>query len=317
MDLRTALAAALVSVLTWLPSRAENVPAICPAIQAQDQRRTEDPSENTQTPSLVVLGKASGGTEKGSIMDEYIHSIEIEQVLYGHCSAKTLKFSTQWNGADGDMRGIFFLTQSAHKNGPEFQLREAMMPEDLETARALCSARFETLVLSAHAIFLGEEVGAPHRDYHEIKVLRNISGQQFGESQKLRVKFPTGMFSDQPPRPQPGKRLYFIGDLDNLRPDDPRVYPGLSLLPTEVEPAVNATLQRRESYPLVDPQGAGAGKVREVTFDGDVDGALKLLSSNYDAAQLLGQRYLFHNAEKSRERLITEITAAMFQTGVA
>ena len=303
----------------WLavfPALAETVPAFCPAIEVLDRSRTEHPSETREPPTLVVIGTANSGKGEESISGDHTHEIEIEQVLFGHWPAKTVRFAYPWK-VDG--RFIFHLAPAGYQDGPDFQLRYTMKPEDLESAKALCAARLTTLALSAQAIFVGEEVGSPRYDNRQIRMLRPVAGEQFKKGDKLRVAIHGTMTnSSRYPRVHSGESMYFIGGHTRPRAGVPSVYGGLSALPVELEPAVRKALELRDGYPIADlaPWTRGS-QFREVLFAGNISGAIDLLSCSEKGAIILGQRFLFHHAAEAREPLMKEVAATMLSADVA
>lgn len=313
---RSALACAASLWLAVFSGQAETVPTLCPAIEVLDRRRTEHPEETHEPPTLVVIGTASAGKGEQTEFGDHISEIEIEQVLYGHWAAKTVRFSCPWK-LDG--RFIFHLAPASYEDGPDFQFRYRMQPEDLEAAKALCTARLTTLALRAQAIFVGQEAGSPGYDERYIKVLRPISGDQFKKGDKLRVAIHTATTnSSRYPRVHPGESIYFIAGHNRQRAGAPILYGGLGALPVEMEPAVRKTLQLRDTGPLIeDARWLRGSKFREVLFDGDVSGAIDLLSSSEKGAIVLGQRFLLHHAADVREPLMKEIAATMLRTGIA
>ncbi len=227
-----------------------------------------------------------------------------------------MRFAYPWK-VEG--RFIFHLAPAGYRDGADFQLRYTMKPEELDTAKALSTARLTTLALSAQAIFVGQEAGPPIYDNRQIKVLRPISGEQFKKGDKLRVAIHTTTTnSSRYPRVHPGESIYFIGAHTRLRAGVPILHGGLSALPVEMEPAVRKALELRDGYPIADlaPWARGA-KFREVLFAGEVSGAIKLLSSSEKGAILLGQRFLFHHAAEAREPLMKEIATTMLRADVA
>ncbi len=312
---RSAFAGLAALWLAVFPAQAETVPTFCPAISVLDRNRSQEGGGGLSPSSLIVIGTASGTKGEAPPFGGDLHEIEIEQVLYGHWPGKTVPFSYR-----GKVEGrfIFHLAPASYEGGPEFQLRFRMKLEELAAAKALSAARLTTLALQASAIFVGEEVGFPGYDYRQIKVLRFVSGQKFSKGERLNVAIHDAMISNLSPRAHSGARLYLIGGHNRPRPNVPVVYGGLSALPVELEPAVRKALELRGGYPIteLEPWTRG-GKFREVLFDGDIAGAIELLSSSEKGAILLGQRFLFHHAAEAREPLMKAIAATMLRPDVA
>ncbi|MEA3213342.1 MAG: large repetitive protein [Chthoniobacter sp.] len=281
----------------------------------QDRPRTNSADESQEPPTLVALGTARQLVGKETDKGDRIFQLEIEDVLFGQHSAKSVQFSCRWKP---EGRFIFHLVPASSEEGAVYCLRFNMDAEELQAARALCAARLETLTLAADSIFVGEEVDRPDFSLRKIKVLRRISGREFRKNEKLRIVSDSEVASNLSPRARAGPRLYFIGGQYKRQPGEPTIYAGRSVLPTKLEPAVREALTRRGAYPITDaPRWMRDSKIREILFRGSVKEAIGLLSAKEAAARVLGQRFLFHHADEGSAALGKEIAALMFRSDPA
>jgi len=301
---------------------AAELPVICPAIDVDEQRRSNDPSEVSTPPELVVLGQVS---LKGEARHEGTCTVVVEKVIYGSTAQKTLAFSYGWSPGEGRM--IVALSPSIYTADPPWRLKYDLKPGEEAAAAALAAARFDYCVLSSECIFVGKEV--PHQrsdafdrfvagddDYmHTVEVLHPIAGTPLKQGEKVRVEI-SGYIrhSGETPRIRPEPMLYFVRYIAKNKKGEVLAYKLSTRLPAELKPEVLVALKRREKY-LVHDRGGQDRKTRcrEVLFLGTTEEAIRLLGSSSDAAVCLGLRTLVYKRKQTRGAVVSAIEKSLFR----
>ena len=198
----------------------KHIPAVCPAIQKDDERRTNYPGEPERTIESIVRGDIPKMERKGP--DENAFEMRVDEVLYGSWPAKTIRFSWPW-ACDG-VHQIVALVSDPYGDPVPWLYKYALdaTPEALRVARALAEARLAYNVFSAKYIFLGQDVELVQDQgtfdltgyLRRIKVLNVISGEGLAKDKEI-----TGLVdgfvrrSEGSPLLSKKPHLYLIGDV--------------------------------------------------------------------------------------------------------
>lgn len=312
---------------------------ICPPVLVQDMRY--DSAASHARPALVVLGTATRLPDPDRQSSADYLRLEVEEVLYGDRSIKTVDFHSVSGGDPISRRhhaygrAIFYLSEGASN---KYIYRDQSPVEELAAARVLCTMRLAAFALDAQAIVAGRETtnrsfgtaaSAIGMTTVEIAEVHAGTGLRQGETITVQ-KDPWGAFSFEPGKAP--KMLYLLGPVFRERSTKLDVRGVLAKLPETLLPEVLAARTRRETYPLA---GSGALEVleknpftakqiarplppdtREVIFEGSIDEAMSYLTSEDDAVQVLGLRYLVHHPEEARIKLLPLIEADLLRVDV-
>jgi WD40 repeat protein len=292
---------ALSSAAVW--SEEPEPTVVCPAVAIDGRMRTNFPGEDTRQPELVVLGKARpvAGDDSGSTFE-----VEIEKVLAGSWTGKSLRFSRDFGRGEG--RAIFALTAGRYTGDAAFHLRYELDAEEEKAVRALATARLDFNALAAACVFVGKEVDAIDDRHRTVEVVRPLGGDAPEAGRRVTVAVPGGIErADAKPAPRKEAAIYFVPVIDRApkrppvvdgKPVAGPVYHAIWGQPADHEAAVRAALKRRDDYPVREAEEEGKKvRYREVLFRGPAADAIDLLGSDSDAAVALGARRLILDRE--------------------
>jgi WD40 repeat protein len=285
---------------------------ICPAVQVDDQRRTNAPDEETRPPELIVLGKPRRLPDS---KDPACYEVAVEKVLYGSWPGGTVQFSSDWSV--GDERRIFILMPQMYRIPPAdkpFKLRDFAEPSEEKAVRALAAARLDYNCLASECLFVGKEIELRDAYRRTVEVVKPLAGNAPRKSEQVCVEY-GGYFQvgDKKPDVRKEPEVYFIRDIH--RTPEETVYRTICRLPADQEAAVLAARKRRDQFPVVETTEDGKPvRYREVLFRGSHEEALELLGAWSDAAVLLGQRKLVQERRTSKPPVIAAIEKGLPRT---
>ena len=172
-------------------AESNRIAVVCPAIQKDDERRTNYPGEPERTIELIVRGKVTK-TEEGKSGDN-LFEMRVDEVLYGSWPSRTIRFSWPW--AYAEKQQIIALVSNPYGEPAPWIYKYGLdaTPDMLRGARALAEARLAYNVLSARCIFLGKDVDLVRGERHDylsgylrrVDVLRVISGEEFVKDKQV------------------------------------------------------------------------------------------------------------------------------------
>jgi WD40 repeat protein len=292
------------------PLRSIPARVVCPAIDLDDRPRTNSPFETSGQPELIVLGTAK---KRKSDDRESPYDVTIDKVLYGAWKEKTLQFNSDYSGLEG--RQIFALTRSIYEGDSSFEYRYSYPAAEEKAVAAVCAARSDYNALSAVGVFVAKELEANRADNHLVEILRVLSGPDLREGQRLRVTASDHLSNQEKRRRVHSEpEIYFISEIKNDRGESSPGHRLACRLPVDLEKQVQAALERRDEYPVVESnEYGGRDMVREVMFRGSTADSLELLGSASQGAVNLGSRFLIHNRKKTLNDLLAALNRDLFR----
>jgi WD40 repeat protein len=292
------------------------LPVCCPAIEHEETSHSWPPQALWPC-ELLVLGK---GTALDGDRTDY--RLDVEKVLAGRWSEKTLEFTSLGFNAVGTRR-VFGLVSLCASEAKPFGVAGHWPAHETAALEALARTRFAFHTLRVPCIFVGKEIAPLGKEHRLVEVVRHVAGVTRTPGEKLVVfNGEAANGGNEELRREPV--LCFIERIGK-KPDGKLLAGKESIAgpvhhlawrqPAEREAEVRVQLARRPRMPVVEHTTERVSQcAREVFFDGTHAEAIELLGSSYEPARILGERRLWHEREQARPLIRDAIEKQLFRT---